>query len=392
MKTTRLSRILIVAIAVAAALAATWALNHYSPKPLQIPPHNGLPETFVEDGRLVVRTPGSTLIADLARYDDELFAYMMFDYLRSRPTFAGSQVLLVPALEGEALAYRIKVLLPNDVLAAMPRLYDLGHQFPFLTPVMLVVDDRLVKIQRQQTDAFVRAYSFPAYTKLEHLATEEVVAYARRFIRFKSNTDPRIRRQIEPVPHPLSQEEAQSLAEDIVTIAEFYQLPLEFFLGIGAMENNYMNVKGDLGNAIWKRRAESGDIILRRSGSRVLVLNESEGLWQIGRETLRYVHRLYVQDKRDYSRLPDHLRPPRELDVEGLDKVVLTTYAGLLFRNLLDRFDGDVGTAVGAYNGGPGNPNAKYEAGVEVVARYARRVMEQAAALRSQRVASELQR
>lgn len=88
---------------------------------------------------------------------------------------------------------------------------------------------------------------------------------------------------------------------------------------------------------------------------------------------------------------PDHLRPPRELDVAGLDKVVLTTYAGLLFRNLLDRFDGDAGTAAGAYNGGPGKPNAKYEADVEMVARYARRVMEQAAALRSQKVAREMQ-
>jgi hypothetical protein len=55
--------------------------------------------------------------------------------------------------------------------------------------------------------------------------------------------------------------------------------------------------------------------------------------------------------------------------------------AGLLFRDLLDRFHGDVARAVGAYNGGPGNPNPLYEEGVRMVADYARRVMEHAAAL-----------
>jgi hypothetical protein len=152
------------------------------------------------------------------------------------------------------------------------------------------------------------------------------------------------------------------------------------------MENNYMNVKGDLGHAVWKRRAAKDDIILRRSANRVLVLNESSGVWQITRETLRYLHSLYVRDKRDYAQLPEHLRPPRNLDIAGLDHKVLTTYAGLLFRDLLDRFQGDAGKAVGAYNGGSGNPNAKYEAGVRTVAEYARKVLEQAAALRGKRV------
>jgi hypothetical protein len=110
-------------------------------------------------------------------------------------------------------------------------------------------------------------------------------------------------------------------------------------------------------------------------------LNESSGIWQITRETLRYAHRLFLKDTRDYSTLPEHLRPPRELNVNDVPPDVLTTYAGLFFRDLLDRFQGDVARAVGAYNGGPGNPNFQYEAGVRMVAEYARRVLEHAAAL-----------
>jgi soluble lytic murein transglycosylase-like protein len=66
---------------------------------------------------------------------------------------------------------------------------------------------------------------------------------------------------------------------------------------------------------------------------------------------------------------------------------VLTTYAGLLFRDLLDHFTGDVQKAVGAYNGGAGNPNLEYSAGVEMVATYARRILEQVADQNGQSVA-----
>jgi soluble lytic murein transglycosylase-like protein len=65
---------------------------------------------------------------------------------------------------------------------------------------------------------------------------------------------------------------------------------------------------------------------------------------------------------------------------------VLTTYAGLLLRDLLDYFNDNVSLAVGAYNGGPANPNMKYEAGVRAAAEHARNILEQAAALNGETV------
>lgn len=170
-------------------------------------------------------------------------------------------------------------------------------------------------------------------------------------------------------------------------MASFFWLPLDFFLGIGAMENNYMDVPGDLENVVWKRRAEKGDIVLRGLRGRVLVLNYSTGVWQITRETLRYAHKLYLKGGWDYSLLPGRLRPPEDLNLDEVDPAHLTTYAGLLFRDLIDRFQGDVATAVGAYNGDPGNPNMQYQEGVRIVALYARKILEQAAWLNGQSVA-----
>jgi hypothetical protein len=83
---------------------------------------------------------------------------------------------------------------------------------------------------------------------------------------------------------------------------------------------------------------------------------------------------------------PNGCAPPREPDLSGVEKAILTTYAGTLFRALLDHFGADVALAVGAYNGGPGRPNPQYEGGVRLVADYARRAMEQAAALRGERL------
>jgi len=111
-----------------------------------------------------------------------------------------------------------------------------------------------------------------------------------------------------------------------------------------------------------------------------MVSDYAMGTWQITRETLRAAHQLYLHDKRDYSKLPPSLRPPRQLDLNNVSDAVLTTYAGLLLRDLLDHFGGNVEKAIGAYNGGVRTPNQDYASGVKTIADYARRILEHASA------------
>jgi hypothetical protein len=115
----------------------------------------------------------------------------------------------------------------------------------------------------------------------------------------------------------------------------------------------------------------------------VMVSDYAIGTWQITRETLRAAHELYLHDKRDYSKLPARLRPPRELNLNLVSDSVLTTYAGLLLRDLLDHFGGNVDKAIGAYNGGVRTPNPDYANGVKTVADYARRILEHAPELQT---------
>lgn len=366
---------------VAILAAAGWAGYRLRPRRLDFRPVALIPTWERAGNTDAVTRPGEFLVAEIAKYDDEFFAYLMFSYFRGMPEFKGGEVLLTYAKAKGGISYPIRVLLPNDLLSSLPllsaaRARDLIEEEAW----RYVAGETLGKL-RYQTQLFLTAYRLPAHRKLESLTHAQLIAYLRRFVRFKSLTDARTRSGSETSPHPLTSKEALQLAEDIVTVADFYSLPLDFFLGIGAMENNYMDVPGDLQHAIWKRRAEKGDIVLKRTRRRVLVVNSSLGVWQITRETLRYAHKLYRKDRRDYSVLPARLRPPKELDFNSLDPKVLTTYAGLLFRDLLNRCHDDVTTAIGAYNGGLRNPNPQYAEGVQKVAEYARRIIEHAAVL-----------
>jgi hypothetical protein len=358
-----------------------WAAYRLWPRPLVVRPMTLIPVCQQSGGRSVVTLPNRFLVASIARYDDELYAYLMFTYLRGSLLFQNTEMLLTFRKSSGAIDYDIQVRLPNDLLSSLDLLARAKA-----TRLISDYEWRFVHIDtyralQYQTGIFETAYNRPSQRSLESLTRPELEDYIQRFVTFKSATDPRVQGGIEVVPKPLTRSQASRLADDIVTVSDFFSLPLDFFLGIGAMENNYMDVKGDLSHAVWKRRAGRGDVILKRRRGKVLVLNQASGVWQITRETLRYAHKLYRKDTRDYSLLPAELRPPEDFNPDEVNPEVLTTYAGLLFRDLLDRFHGDVARAVGAYNGGPGNPNPRYEEGVRMVADYARRIMEHAAAL-----------
>jgi hypothetical protein len=352
-----------------------------------------LPSVRFESGRTIVPLPTEILLGEVGRFNNELSAYLWFDYLRSRPGVDASQVLLVVAEEeDEAPLYRIQVVLPNDALTAVPYLAQLeakgfirGFDLAFSSPAP-------VAYSRKQTDVFIAAYKRPVANTLEKLTAKQLLSRTARFVAFKSRTDPRVHGSSGSGVIALGQQEATDLAADIIAVAKFYDLPLDVFLGIGAMENNYLSIRGDITHSIWKRRPAKDDIILKRRKRRVLVSNYSVGVWQITRETLRYAHALYLKDKdkRDYSELPERLVPPATLELAVTDSHVLTTYAGLLLRDLLDQFQGDVEKAVGAYNGGPRNPNPQYAAGVQMVASYARNVLERVTAVNERLAKADL--
>lgn len=356
-----------------------WASYRLWPRHLSTAAaHERHPSPSVHGRHLVVPFANDVACAQIASFDDQLEAFLRFEYLRGRNPSEADRILLTAARNNHRTSYKIFMLVENDQLAAASRLNQMQSRGLISRYELAAWSQQDLAAARQESQSFDNAYRVPANQKLESLATFQLQPALADFLVFKSQTDWRVVGQNPSAPQPLTHQEALHLAGDILEVARFYDLPLDYFLGVGAMENNYMNVNGDLAHSVWKAHAEPGDIVLERARKRVRVSDYSVGAWQVSRETLRTAHQLYVKDKRDYSKLSPHLRPPRELDLNSVTTDQLTTYAGLVLRNLLDRFGGDVDRAIGAYNGGVGKPNPNYAANVKNIALYARRMLEHA--------------
>ncbi len=351
------------------------------PRKLYVSIQPRFPAVVLRSNRIVLPFSPEVAAAEVATFDDQLEAFLRFEYLRGREAERGSQVVLAASHVNGKPVYRILVMVENDLLAAIPRLMEMEGRGLITQYKLETCTKKEANYYVQQTNMFEAAYDVPTTQKLESLSSFQLFPALADFLIFKSQTDSRVLGGNEATARPLTREQAKRLAADILEVAYFYSLPLDYFLGVGAMENNYMDANGDLTHAVWKKRAQRDDIVLRHKRKSVLVSDYSIGTWQISRETLRYAHQLYRKDTRNYELLPERLRPPQKLDLNSTNDEVLTTYAGLLLRDLLDHFDGDVDKAIGAYNGGVRSPNPAYAKGVKTVAAYARRAIEHATIL-----------
>jgi hypothetical protein len=296
--------------AVLLAAAGGWFLYRFRVLPMPKFDHTALPLVRSGDGTTTVSMPNGNIVGLVGQYPDELTAYLRFQYLAGLPAIAGTEVLMTSKERAEEPVYDLYLVLPNDLIASGMRLarLEIGkyiERFSMDSPPTSQINE-----WRKQTRIFDAAYQQPVKQKLLQLPPNQLQSAVATFILFKSTTDRRAREQIVPTDKVLSQEQSLQFAADMIEVAKFYDIPLSMLLGIGAMENNYMDVRGDLNHAVWKRRAERGDIVLKRRRGRVLVSNYSQGPWQITRETLRYAHKLFLEDKRDYTKLPSRLRRP----------------------------------------------------------------------------------
>lgn len=244
----------IIVLAMASLGTALYAARRLRPQPLQIRPEASIPVWSRVANRDVVAMPGRSLVGELARYDDEFFAWLMFTYLSGAPELNGGELLLSYSATGGRIVYSLRIYLPNDLLSGIALLSRAQARGLAREVSWNYVTDEALERLRGQTRLFRMAYDLPARNKLETFKHAELVAYVRRWVRFKSATDPRIRSQIAAAPAALNSDEARQLAEDIVSVATFFELPLDFFLGIGAMENNFSTLP-----AICSTRFGSGE-------------------------------------------------------------------------------------------------------------------------------------
>ncbi len=97
--------------------AGTGFGYYYWPRWLELP-HPGISQAVqISDSGVRVFVPDRALIGELARFDDGLFAFLMFDYLRGRPSLADQTIMLTSKEQPSGTpVYRILVRLPDDLM------------------------------------------------------------------------------------------------------------------------------------------------------------------------------------------------------------------------------------------------------------------------------------
>src|SRR4051794_5770703 len=91
---------------------------------LRVPPAM-TPTVEITATSLALRPPGRLLIADVESFDDELFAYLMFTYLRGIVERDGYRAWLTYERRGATIAYVIRLQPANDLLVGLPYLFRL---------------------------------------------------------------------------------------------------------------------------------------------------------------------------------------------------------------------------------------------------------------------------
>ena len=109
-------RIVWIALTLVISAAAGIAGFIYWPRQMQIAPPSGLPEVLAEENAPVIRFPGRVLVGQLAEFDDDLFAYLMFDHYRSLRILRDEQVMLTSREQVGRPVYYILLRLPGDIL------------------------------------------------------------------------------------------------------------------------------------------------------------------------------------------------------------------------------------------------------------------------------------
>lgn len=183
-----------------------WVLRHSPPRP-EAPAARDLPVVRVDGGVTKVEVQLGTLLGEVGEYDDELTAYLRFEYLRGLKQVAAGNVLMVSKeeVQGEP-KYRLYILLPNDLLAGGAYLGGLEADRYIERFRLEVAAEAQVNEWKKQTELFYEAYNKPVQEKLLSLPASYLTTAVGRFILFKVKTDRRVREQIEPVPPALSEE------------------------------------------------------------------------------------------------------------------------------------------------------------------------------------------
>ena len=165
------------------------------PLDLQAPRYPAFPAPAIQGNRLVLPFTPGVASAEVASFNDQLEAFLRFEYLRGREAREGhdtSRIFLTALDSPKGPSYKIFIVTDNDLLTAVPQLAELEGRNLIPNYELCTWSQRDFAYYEQQSHMFDVAYDVPTEEKLETLNSFKLLPALARFLIFKSETDNRV--------------------------------------------------------------------------------------------------------------------------------------------------------------------------------------------------------
>jgi hypothetical protein len=162
----------------------------------------------------------------------------MYQHYKSSTPLLDDELLLRYAAKKDTVEYQVLLVLTDDFVASVNRVTQLHSARNVEEFDWSLLPQRSLTGLRNQTTLFNSAYSLPVRRKMEDLSKQNCVyCYAGLFV---SHLRPaRGSESALSQFHRSLHQATPSVLLATLSLWRSYDLPLEYLIGIGAMENNY---------------------------------------------------------------------------------------------------------------------------------------------------------
>ena len=186
---TFLKKLLRYALCFGAGLLAFAACGYtdYRLWPLDLPAaaHPRIPSTAIQGKRLLVPFAVGVPAAEIATFNDQLEAFLRFEYLRGREARVGhdtSRMLLTAAKTAKGPRYKIFIVTDNDRLTAEPELASLVGRNLIAHYEFETWSQKDYSYYQQESHMFDVAYDVPTEQKLEAINSSKLLPALAQFL------------------------------------------------------------------------------------------------------------------------------------------------------------------------------------------------------------------
>ncbi len=152
-------------IAVSAIVGGIWTILRFRIQPIDIRPPP-FPSVHVSPGgKTAIEYPHGTFVTTVATFNDELFAYLMYQHYRLSKDFTGEELLLRYNPGKRERNYEVILVLSSDLIAGIDRAADLNEDHRIELFAWRLVASRTLATYVDETKLFVSAYNLPVKRK-----------------------------------------------------------------------------------------------------------------------------------------------------------------------------------------------------------------------------------